>query len=87
LIYLDTHIAVWLYASLLTKFSSPILTMMNENELYLSPIVALELQFLFEIQRVKDPADAVIEDLSDRIGLQVCTKDFDAVIRKATTFS
>ena len=76
-----------MYAGLLTKFNPSVITLMNDNDLYLSPIVRLELQFLFEIQRLKDPADVVIEDLSNRIGIQICAKDFASVIRKATTIS
>ena len=87
MIYLDTHIAVWLYAGLLAKFNPSVITLMNDNDLYIAPIVRLELQFLFEIQRLNDPADVVIEDLSNRIGLRIYAKDFASVIRKATTFS
>jgi len=87
LIYVDTHIAVWLYAGLLEKFSQTIRATLNENEIFISPIVRLELQYLFEIERVKEPADHIVMDLSDRIGVRVCDKDFNAVVSRALTLS
>lgn len=83
MIYLDTHIVVWLYAGLLEKFSQSIKTMLNENEILISPIVRLELEYLFEIERVREPAHVIVADLADRIGLRVCEKDFNAVVSQA----
>jgi PIN domain nuclease of toxin-antitoxin system len=87
LIYLDTHIVVWLYAGLLGKFNQSVKTILNENEILISPIVRLELQFLYEIGRVIVPANAIVADLSDRIGIRVCEKDFNAVVSQAMTFT
>ena len=83
MIYLDTHIVVWLYAGLLEKFSQSIKTILNENEILISPIVRLELEYLYEIERVKEPAHVIIADLADRIGLRVCEKDFNAIVSQA----
>jgi PIN domain nuclease of toxin-antitoxin system len=83
LIYLDTHVVVWLYAGLLEKFSSPVKILLNENEIYISPIVRLELQYLHEIGRVTEPADSILADLSGRLALEICTKDFNAIISRA----
>ena len=87
LIYLDTHIVVWLYAGLLEKFSQSVKTILNENEILISPIVRLELQYLYEIERVKKPALVIVADLADRIGLRVCDKSFNAVISQAITMT
>ena len=87
MIYLDSHIVVWLYAGLVDKFSQPVEALMNENEVFISPIVRLELQYLFEIQRIKDNANVIVADLSNRIGLQVCEKDFDTVVSRAMAVS
>ena len=83
MIYLDTHIVVWLYAGLLEKFSQSIQTILNENEILISPIVRLELEYLYEIERVREPAHVLVADLADRIGLRVCEKDFNAVVSQA----
>jgi PIN domain nuclease of toxin-antitoxin system len=83
LVYLDTHIVVWLYAGLLEKFSQSIKTILNENEILISPVVRLELEYLYEIERVKEPALGIVADLADRIGLRVCEKDFNAIVSQA----
>jgi PIN domain nuclease of toxin-antitoxin system len=83
LIYLDTHIVVWLYAGLLEKFSQSIQAILNENEILISPTVRLELEYLYEIERVREPAHGIVADLADRIGLRVCEKDFNAIVSQA----
>jgi PIN domain nuclease of toxin-antitoxin system len=83
LIYLDTHIVVWLFAGLLEKFSQSTKSILNENEILISPIVRLELQYLYEIERVKEPAQVIVSDLGERIGLQVCEKDFNSIVSQA----
>jgi PIN domain nuclease of toxin-antitoxin system len=67
----------------LEKFSQSIKIILNENEILISPIVRLELQYLYEIERVKEPAHIIVADLADRIGIKVCEKDFNAVVSQA----
>ena len=83
MIYLDTHVVVWLYAGLSEKFSEPARQLINSHDTLVSPIVSLELQYLYEIQRVTVDANAIVADLANRIGLQVCNKPFDAIVRQA----
>jgi PIN domain nuclease of toxin-antitoxin system len=83
LTFLDTHIVVWLYAGLVEKFSSMIQNLLNETDLLVSPMTRLELQYLFEIHRIKDEPDVILRDLENRIGLAVSTTSFDAVIGEA----
>lgn len=87
MIYLDTHVVVWLYAGLVEKFNQPVKDLLNENEPLICPVVRLELQYLYEIQRITDDPKDIVEDLSMRIGLKVCDKDFNAIVSKAMTFS
>jgi PIN domain nuclease of toxin-antitoxin system len=87
LIYLDTHVVVWLYAGLTDKFSDSARELINEQDLYISPMVRLELQYLFEIQRVTKDAQAIVNDLSTRIGLQVCSKPFNDVVAQSLAAS
>ncbi|MCP4995668.1 MAG: type II toxin-antitoxin system VapC family toxin [Gammaproteobacteria bacterium] len=53
LIYLDTHVVVWLYVGDLSKFSHPAKAALNTSPLVISPMVILELTYLHEIGRVK----------------------------------
>ena len=87
MIYLDTHIVVWLYAGLLDKFSQSIKTMLNENEILISPMARLELTYLHETKRIKEPAHVIVPDLADRIGLRVCEKDFNVIVSQAIKLS
>lgn len=43
-------------------------------------MVRLELKYLSEIERVSVPADTIILDLGDRVGLKICEKDFNRVV-------
>ena len=87
MIYLDTHVVVWLYAGKIEKLSELARETINHNEIVISPIVCLELQYLFEIQRVTDEAKLIVNDLSDRIGLEICDKSFNTIIRNALDYS
>lgn len=84
MIYLDTHVVVWLYAGLTEQFSDAIQELVNDHDLLISPIVRLELQYLYEIKRVSVEPQPLLTDLSQRIGLSVCPKPFDAIIVHAT---
>lgn len=87
MIYLDTHAVVWLYAGLVDKFNRPVRDLMSEQNIAISPAVRLELQFLFEIQRVTDDASMIVADLADRIGLTISDKNYNAIIGRALAIS
>ncbi|WP_373456614.1 type II toxin-antitoxin system VapC family toxin [Microcystis sp. 0824] len=79
MIYLDTHIVVWLYAGLTAKLSDCAKHLINENELYISPIVRLGLQYLYEIGRITEKSDDIVLELVSCLDLKVCKKDFIAI--------
>lgn len=87
MIYLDTHVVVWLYSGELARLSEPAKDLINDNEIAISPIVRLELQYLYEIQRITVESGDIVCDLSDRIGLKICDKNFKAIISGAFGFS
>ena len=87
MIYLDTHIVVWLYAGEIKKLSEQAKELINGHEVIISPVVRLELQYLFEIQRVTDEANEIVFDLSDRIGLKMCDKSLNTIVSGALDFS
>ena len=86
MIYLDTHVVVWLYAGKVNMLSEHAAELINSHEIIISPVVRLELEYLFEIQRITDKANEVISDLSDRIGLKICEKNFNTIISRALNF-
>jgi len=87
LIYLDTHVVVWLYAGKIKKLSEQAKELINDHEVIISPVVRLELQYLFEIQRVTGEANEIVFDLSDRIGLKMCDKSLNTIISGALDLS
>jgi PIN domain nuclease of toxin-antitoxin system len=85
MIYLDTHVLVWLHAGELDRFTARGRRLMEENGLMISSCVKLELQYLFEIGRTKVPAVRIVGDLDGQIGLIVCDLPFDIVVNRAVT--
>ncbi|HEX9934603.1 MAG TPA: PIN domain-containing protein [bacterium] len=83
LIYLDTHAVVWLHSGQLGLFPQRALDAVRDNALFISPFVALEIQYLFETERIAFKSETVLNELSDSLGLQVCKHDFNKVIAKS----
>ena len=83
LAYLDTHIAVWLYAGLVDKLTDAAKSAIDESDLVVSQMVRLELQYLFEIGRIKVKSDTIIRNLSKTIGLRISNIPFGQVIEEA----
>ena len=78
-IYLDTHIVVWLYSGDLHLFSEKACQLIEENDLLVSPLVLLELQYLFDIKRITVEPTIIFDSLAESIGLEMpclfCTGD------------
>ncbi|PAX56949.1 type II toxin-antitoxin system VapC family toxin [Brunnivagina elsteri] len=87
MIYLDTHVVVWLYSGLTDKLTDIAKTLINDNEVYVSAIVRLELQYLYEIKRITDEPDVIITNLSEQIGLKICNKNFNNIISISLTIT
>ena len=84
MIYLDTHVVAWLYAGKIKLIPDVVQEVISEEkEVLISPMVTLELQYLFEIGRVSEKGLDVVEDLEKRIGLKVCMLPFERVMRCA----
>src|SRR3972149_3014152 len=82
-VYLDTHIAVWLYSGQVERLSKRAASLINREQVSVSPIVLLELQYLREIGRVRALPKAVIMDLRLRLGLAVEDRSMETVTERA----
>jgi PIN domain nuclease of toxin-antitoxin system len=80
--YLDTHVVVWLYEGG-GKLSRAALDRVQNDALFISPAVILELQFLHEIRRLTLTGPRLVAALADDIGLQVCQLEFQSVVGSA----
>jgi PIN domain nuclease of toxin-antitoxin system len=80
---LDTHAVVWLYEGLISKLSKTAMSRIQSDELFISPAVILEIQFLHEIKRVTRTGPSMVAALSEDIGLRVCQLEFPSVVASA----
>lgn len=83
MLYVDTHVIVWLYAGELDSFSKHALKLIEENDIIISPMVILELTYLHETKRLTKTSQIIINELENKIGLNICDAPFDFVINKA----
>ncbi len=86
MIYLDTHVVVWLYAGDRQRLTPGLLARLDDD-LYISPMVVLELALLHEVGRVLPEANDIVADLGRRIGLRVCELSFADVASSAAVQS
>jgi PIN domain nuclease of toxin-antitoxin system len=82
-IYLDTHVVAWLFAGRLDLLSARARQLLEDGSLLISPMVELELEYLFEIGRTTLPGRDVVESLRGEIGLGVCDLPFRRVVSAA----
>lgn len=83
MIYLDTHVIVWLYAGLIHLIPKKTQLVLEKEDLFVSPIVSLEIQYLYETGRIKEEAKNILPDLQTRIHLQICPQSFESVAEQS----
>jgi PIN domain nuclease of toxin-antitoxin system len=77
--YLDTQIATWLASGRSKRISSRGLAAISRSEVLLSPMVLLELEYLYEIGRSTIRAQDVFNKLAVETGLRLCQLSFAEV--------
>ena len=83
MIYLDTHVLAWLYAGRVDLLSRRAKQLIESEDLLISPMVALELEYLHEIGRLTERSSSVLHSLQAQIGVQMCTLPFAGVVEAA----
>ena len=87
MILLDTHVVAWLYAGDTARFPDSVARRLEaEDDLAVSPLVALELQYLHEIGRTSQPADTVLTALGRTLGLRTADCSLAELIGHAIAF-
>ena len=85
MIYLDTHVVLWLYLRRGEGLSERARRLIEyEPKILISPIVLLEVDYLHEIGRTTLGSAPVFKYLNEQIDLQTCKKPFFDVIQKAS---
>lgn len=75
---------IWLYAlgaESLSRTAAELVAASRDIRVF--PMATLELQYLYELGRVTEPAAAVLDALNAALGLVVCGAPFAAVVREA----
>jgi PIN domain nuclease of toxin-antitoxin system len=81
--YLDTHIVVWLYDGLIERLSEEAKRQIEANDLLISPMVLLELQYLYDRKRIGvEPMD-IYTHVHGTFGVNLCSFPFPAIAIKA----
>lgn len=78
-VHLDTHAVVWLFQKDLARFTPETLALMENSDLQISPMVVLELEFLYEIGRLKYQSTNIVSELLKTIGLKVSEEPFSII--------
>jgi len=86
MIYLDTHVPIWLYASVKKKISpAACATIEAAKDLRISPMVLLEIDFLHEVKRISVGSNEIFTYLHHNLGLTICDRAFGDVVANAST--
>jgi PIN domain nuclease of toxin-antitoxin system len=86
-VQLDTHVVIWLFAGEVARFPEPARERLETQPLAVSTMVPLELQYLYETERVTEPASVVMQDLERRIGLEIVDASFSDLVDRAMSLS
>jgi PIN domain nuclease of toxin-antitoxin system len=81
--YLDTHVVVWLAAGELSRISSKAQIVLETAELLISPMVLLELEYLFEVKRITLTARDIQRKVEHEIGVRLCDLPFAEIASAA----
>jgi PIN domain nuclease of toxin-antitoxin system len=81
--FLDTHAVAWLYAGEIERFTDGGRRRIEEDDLVVSPMVELELQYLRETGRLTVDAAGIVDFLARSIGLRVDDEAFPDVVRES----
>jgi len=81
--YLDTQVMIWLCEKQLNRLTPHATAAIEEADLLISPIVLLELEYLYEIKKIMQPPQALLSQLQEQIALRLCEHSFSLVIQTA----
>ncbi|MES2504645.1 MAG: PIN domain-containing protein [Myxococcota bacterium] len=84
MIYLDTHVVVMLHEAWTEQIPAKVRKLIETSErILISPMVQLELEYLFELKKMDLNPTELLNHLADDIALEVCSLPFKIVAAKA----
>ena len=78
-LYLDTNVVVWLAQGNLTRISRKAHDVLEKADLLISPMVLIELEYLYEVNRIKLPSRDLQLKIEHEIGVRVCDLPFPLI--------
>lgn len=84
---LDTHCVVFLHAGEAELFGSTARHLLDAEDLYISPMVLLELQYLYETGKIAFDGKTILAELQGDLGLRVLDRHWHGVCAKAMELS
>ena len=84
---LDTHCAVFLHAGATELFGKTARHLLDAEDLFISPMVLLELQYLFETGKIAFDGRTILDELQSDLGLRVLDRHWYGVCAKALELS
>lgn len=83
MIHLDTHVVYDLACGIIKRLGERAKSLIEQHTLVVSPLVELELSYLYEIGRIPHGGEKIIDYLGKEIGLIRDTTPLFTVVRKA----
>lgn len=86
--YLDTHVVIYLYNGNLKKLSREAARLIEKaDQLLISPMVELELEYMYRRDYVRANSAMVVADLRARIGLAICDLPFPLISHESLSIT
>jgi PIN domain nuclease of toxin-antitoxin system len=82
-VYLDTQVVVWISGGESAKLTDTATAELERADIRISPMVVLELEYLYEIKRIIVPSREITSKLHLEIGAIVCDFSFPAIVAGA----
>ncbi len=83
-IFIDTHVACWLYEGKIEKISKSAAQLIERSVLYISPFSLLELDYLYEIKRISKKGKLIFSQLQSLVRIQIQNDLLEELIEKAS---
>jgi PIN domain nuclease of toxin-antitoxin system len=74
--YLDTNVVVWLTQGSLARISRKAQDVLERADLLISPMMLIELEYLYELKRIKLSARDVRLKIEHELAVRVCDLSF-----------
>ncbi|MBF0244608.1 MAG: type II toxin-antitoxin system VapC family toxin [Planctomycetes bacterium] len=85
MIFIDTHVAVWLFYGRKDEFSDTAREAIENNDLRLSPMSCLELNYLHEVGKIANDMQCILPVLTTSFAVEVHESNFWLVIQESAS--